>query len=314
MPAEIDTMMYVEEVPWHGLGIKLDKPATAEEAIVAAGLNWEVKLSPVEFSVDADRDIFKDQHVLWRTDNQKPLGIIGNRYQPIQNHEAFKFFDPIVGEGAAIYHTAGSLRDDKIIWLLAKLPNDIEITQDDIVEQYVLLTNNHEGKQALQIRYTPIRVVCMNTLQAALMQPGQIARVWHSGDLKKNFKFAASFLKMIKTVSKESTKNWKAMRKVINEETAIAYFEKVFIGIKKGPPSKKIINIRDRLLYLFYHGTGNSERKTESTIWAAYNPVTEYLDHYRNPYATENKRLWASWFGTGIGIRQRATEEAIKLT
>ncbi len=319
MPAEIDTMMYVGEMPWHGLGVELNKPATAEEAIIAAGLDWEVKLSSVLFESWNNEENeyntpgeYENQNVIYRTDNQKPLGIIGNRYQPIQNRDAFKFFDPIVGEGAAIYHTAGSLRDGKTIWLLAKLPNDIEVGQDDIVEQYVLLTNNHEGKQALRIRYTPIRVVCMNTLQAALMTPGKIARVWHSGDVDKNFRSAAEFLGMIKIVAKESAVIWRKMYKQITEIVAIEYFEKVFINIKKEPPSLKLTNTRDRLLYLFYNGMGN-EGKAESTIWAAYNAVTEYLDHFRMSQALGDRRLWSTWFGTGVDIRQRATAEAIKL-
>ena len=152
----------------------------------------------------------------------------------------------------------------------------------------------------------------MNTLQAALLQPGKIARVWHSGDVDKNFKSAASFLGMIKTVAEESAKTWRKMYKEITNDIATKYFENVFVNTKNKPPSVKLTNTRDRLLHLFHNGMGN-EGKATSTIWAAYNAVTEYLDHYRMPLTIGDRRLYSTWFGTGVDIRQRATTEAIKL-
>jgi hypothetical protein len=120
MPAEIDSMMYVGETPWHRLGTRLDNPATAEEAMRAAGLGWEVQLQPLYTGPERMVKV-RDRYAVCRTDRLDQadggqLGVVGRDFTPLQNREAFSFLDPVVGDGGAIYHTAGSLRGGRRVW------------------------------------------------------------------------------------------------------------------------------------------------------------------------------------------------------
>ena len=176
MPAGItatDGMMYTGNAPWHKLGVKLDNPATAAEAIEAAQMEWSVITKPVYARNQAGGfEEVDGKRAIVRADTQEVFTIMGNGYEPVQNKDAFSFFDAVIGQGEAIYHTAGSLYGGKRIWVMAKLPDDIKITPDDVIQPYILLSNSHDGSTALRMQITPIRVVCANTLSVALGSNG----------------------------------------------------------------------------------------------------------------------------------------------
>jgi hypothetical protein len=143
MAHEIDSMMFTGQVPWHRLGQRLQDPATAQEAMTAAGLGWDVQLQPLYTGPERTIKI-KDRFAVCRTDRLHEtdggqLGVVGRDYRALQNREAFAFLDPLVGEKAAIYHTAGSLCGGRRTWMLAKLPGEIRVVGDDIAEKFILL-------------------------------------------------------------------------------------------------------------------------------------------------------------------------------
>jgi phage/plasmid-like protein (TIGR03299 family) len=187
-------MMFVGEVPWHGLGQRLNHPATAAEAIKAAQLDWDVTKVPLFVKkgrrygeVQAKFAVVRDyQPQLCST---KVFGIVGKQYKPLQNREAFAWFDGIVGEGSAIYHAAGALGDGERVWVLAKLPGEIRVKGDDIAEKFLLLSNSYDGESSVQLKFTPIRVVCQNTLTMAL-QSGYTVKVSHHPSLAKRMEVA----------------------------------------------------------------------------------------------------------------------------
>lgn len=311
-------MMYIkkEGKPWHGLGEALDKPATAQEAIEAAGLDWEVEAVPV-YLMDSNQDGFHripNQFSITRMDRGESLGIVSGRYQTIQNRDCFKFFDGIVGQGKAIYHTAGSLRGGERVWLLAKLPTEAFVTPDDQIDNYVLLCNSHDGKQALKVMYTPIRVVCDNTLTAAMTRSGMQARVLHNGNIKGQFKTAAELLGLVHKDVEETVVVYKKMAaKNLTVSDVTGYFESVIPDNPNAKRTTRTENVRSQLLELFENGTGNNLPGVKGTVWAAYNAVTEHIDHYSKSTKTQEQRIDSNWFGSGAKLREKAFEEAIAL-
>ena len=173
MPARITVtndqaeMMYVGETPWHGLGTHLDAPSTAEEAIVAAHMDWTVITQPVYTERDKAFVSIENKLAVIREDTGKVFGVFSDRYTPMQNVDAFKFFDTVVGAGEAVYHTAGSFNGGSQVWILARMPEKFDVANDTF-EKYILLNNSHDGTKALTMILTGVRVVCWNTNQYAL--------------------------------------------------------------------------------------------------------------------------------------------------
>jgi len=310
-------MMYVGQEPWHGLGTKLEHPATAEEAIKAAHLDWTVKKIPlyawgegVAYPID-DKFTVVPVH-LWGQEKCPTFGIVGRDYTPMQNHEAFQFFDPIVGEGAAIYHTAGALDEGRRIWLLAKLPSDIEVAAGDITHKYLLLSNSHDGTGSVQIKFTPTRVVCHNTLTMALQEGESAIRVPHTRDINERLKAARENLHLINTKYEEIERVMTDMARVMMEGRLANYLKLVF----PDPPSSKdrreferMEEQRRRAAVLFTKGKGNDLKGVAGSLWAAYNGITEMIDHGRNR-RTPEQHLEHIWFGGGCNVKIRAYEVA----
>lgn len=177
MAALVESMMYVREVPWHGLGTKVDEAPNSKEAIKLAGLDWNVNPTVI---YDANGKEISGYKANMRDSDQSILGIVSDRYQIVQNSEAFEFTDSLLDEGV-VYETAGSLRDGKQIWLLAKMPRTTVLGDD--VDPYLCFTNTFDGSGAIRVCATPIRVVCNNTLNLALETTKRSWSTRHIGDL-----------------------------------------------------------------------------------------------------------------------------------
>ena len=311
------SMMYVGEPPWHGLGTKLNSPATAEEAISAAKLDWEVEKKPLSF-MDGPKVVpVEDRYAVvpgdgWQGETRPVLGIVSKGYTPLQNRDAFRFFDPIVGQDAAVYHTAGVLGQGERIWILAKLPESIRVVGDDITDKYLLLSNNHDGHGAVQIKFTPIRVVCNNTLTLALSDGADI-RVPHTHDLQERLRQADDLLGTIKKGYDELAEMFRAMTTVqMNADSLERYLTSVFPAprdAKDEPAQRKVTHDRSCAGYFFESGAGSDMKGVRGTLWAAYNGVTEYIDH-RAMRTSPNGRLKSIWFGNGHLVKSRALTTA----
>src|SRR5258708_39496411 len=151
-------MFYVGQVPWHRLGTQLDRPATAQEAIQASGLDYTVKLKPVKTVINRKQKFLPNTFATYRTDNSEILGVVGSRYSPIQNKDAFAFFDALLGSDEAMYQTAGALGNGARIWILARLPSYIRVGKNDIVNEVLLLTSSHDGSALARATLTPMRI------------------------------------------------------------------------------------------------------------------------------------------------------------
>lgn len=310
-------MAYFGEVPWHGLGTQLDNPATAGEAIQAAGLDYDVELTRVKTITDVP--VPKRLAVI-RQDTNQVLGVVGRSYAPVQNRECFGFLDAIVSDGSLRYHTAGALGLGERVWMLAKLPDQIRVKDsDDITEKYLLLSNSHDGTSSLRVYFTPIRVVCANTLAiAASHGRGQGFSVIHKGDLNTKVQQAQQVLGLAKKFYEEvEFKIDKLAHHYPSLQQLDGYFKDVYPDTPDGE-STRTRNVRQELLRLFEQGIGHDMPAIRHTTWAALNAVTEYVDHYRStrgksPFDRASNRLESAWFGSGARLKQRAWELALQL-
>lgn len=314
MSHEIDTMMYAGAVPWHGLGKRLDKPATAEEAIVAAGLDWDVQKQPIYTGVDRDVRI-KDRYVVTRTDRLEEkdggqLAVVGRDYTPLLNREAFGFLDPAVEQDEAIYHTAGSLRGGRRVWLLAKLPGYIRVVGDDVAQKFILLSNSHDGTSAVRIGLTPIRVVCQNTLNFALAGMGGLS-IRHNPDVAQRVKQAHTLIGLVNRSMASAEVAMQRMARVQLTRHRLADYLDAVSPIPTDDERQRDRGLKrhQRWGELFEVGDGNGTPCVRGTLWAAYNGITQWVD--RESYTSRNREpLNTIWFGNGERLKRRAFEVA----
>lgn len=178
MPDYVESMFSVRQVPWHGLGTIVDAAPTSKEAIDLAGLNWTVDPMPI---YDGKGNEISGYKANTRSSDGSVLGVVTNKYKVVQNSEAFDFTDVLLNEGVT-YETAGSLRNGKTIWLLAKMPEKYIL--GDKFDPYICFCNSHDGMGAIKICMTPIRVVCNNTLNMAFQGAERTWSTKHMGDIR----------------------------------------------------------------------------------------------------------------------------------
>jgi phage/plasmid-like protein (TIGR03299 family) len=306
-------MMYVGETPWHKLGQKLNNPATSEEAIVAAGLDYQVEKRALYINPSSGNVREVPNHFATvRMDTMTPLGVVGARYTPIQNRDAFRFFDALVGEGEAIYHTAGVLGKGEQIWIMAKLPGYIKVGGNDIVDKYLLLTNSHDGSSVVRAKLTPIRVVCNNTLSAALAKDGnQEVRIRHTANAVLQLEQAHKLLGLSNDLYAQLETIFNQMkRKTFLTPDLKRYVEMLVPDNKEADSNTRTELVRNKIYEL--HETGKGAELAYGTAWGAYNAVTEYTDHVMGS-RDSNKALKSMWFGGGEALKHRAFSLAMQM-
>lgn len=201
MPDDIGKMFSTGQMPWHGKGERLPGPATMKQALVAGGLNWEVGYDDLVTKGNNPSPVFSRKAVVRLDkspgDDGRVIGVVHQGFNAIQNLEAAEVFDSVFGKGKAVYETGGYLRRGEVIWLLAKIDRTISVGGKDEVAPYAVMMNSHDGSSAYQIRLTTVRVVCQNTLNAALRESkfGKQFRRSHSGSIAAHAFAADQFYK-----------------------------------------------------------------------------------------------------------------------
>lgn len=309
---------YFGQTPWHGLGTKLDNPATADEAITAAGLDYEATLSPVQTSAGTE---IPSRKAVVRSDTGNVLGVVGKDYVPIQNRDAFSFLDMVVADGGLRYHTAGALGKGERVWMLARLPGHVRVQgTDDVTEKFLLLSNSHNGTSALRVFFTPIRVVCANTLAVAHARgAGQGISIQHKGDLAAKVRQAQAVLGFAHRFYDDLHGHMNRLSGYYpTAEQLTTYFKSLYPDPPEGEKTRAE-NTRQELFRLFEHGRGQEIYGIRHSAWAAYHAVTEYVDHYRptraqTPQDRASRRLQSQWFGSGAKLKARAWAAALGMT
>ena len=249
-----------------------------------------------------------------REDTQEVLGIRKNKYTPYQNKDAFKVLDPFIGKDKAVWHTAGVLGKGERIWIQAKLPGHIEVTKNDIVEKYFLLTNSHNGASGIKLLFSPQRVVCQNTLQMALVGgESSIMNIRHTKNHEIKIKQAMKVLGLVEKIATEFETDAKKMYEFKMSDTDIDNYLSDIITIA-GEAKEKVKLYEDKS-YMRYRdyiegGIGTDIVGVKGSLWGCYNAVTEAIDHTDRKIKNE---LQYKMFGAGQLIKDRAWHAAKKL-
>ena len=238
MAANVETMFYVRETPWHGLGTRVMEAPGSEDALELAGLNWKVRQEP----------IYTDNNLLIpgykanvRDLDDKVLGVVTDRYKVVQNDEAFAFTDGLLGEGVR-YETAGALLDGRKVWILARMPREFIINGEQI-SPYLVFSNTHDGSGAIKVAVTPIRVVCNNTLNLALSTAKRSWSMEHTGDVQGKMEEAKQTLFMAEKYMSRLGREFENLRKIELTDRQVMDYIKLLLPYENEDNSLHVRNI-----------------------------------------------------------------------
>lgn len=317
MSHEVENMFSVAQTPWHGLGTVVNQAPDAATAINLAGLNWKVLENKISWHPNGQIDTVAGWKLLSRDTDNQVLGIVGENYHPLQNDKAFEFFNPFIESGLAQFETAGSLRQGKTVWILAKLnKTPIEISGGDRVEKFLLLSNGHDGTMAVRVGFTPIRVVCANTL-AMSHAPGQsrLLRLFHSSRLSSRMEQVQEIINAADAKFEATAEQYRALAKSDVDQKSLEAFVDIVFGYSDQLEAERKNSRRQKMVEditrLFETGRGQNLPGARGTFWGLYNSVTEYLSYEAG--RSEATRLNALWFGQNKNLNQVALDAATKL-
>ena len=314
----IDSMAYVGDTPWHGLGNRLTEKQSIDVWAHEAGMDWKINETPVRFSAQhwsggEMLNSFADQKVLYRSDTLDALSVVSKRYKVVQPMDILEFYRDLTEQSGFELETAGVLKGGRKLWALARTGQSLLLKGKDVTNGYVLLATACDGTLATTAQLTSVRVVCNNTLAVALGQGSGAVKVPHSTTfdpiaVKQQLGLSVSDWEIFK-----SQLTALSGRKVKDSETH-KYLVQVFsdpYASKDAPP----INERamNRALELFQgHGHGSRLASSQGTAFGLLNAVTEFVDHERRARSTDH-RLDSAWFGQGAALKQKAMQTALAL-
>ena len=304
-------MAYAGETPWHGLGTQVSNELSPSQMQTKAGLDWTVH--EVESYVDFNGDkIPTGQKSLIRSSDNKVLTNVGGAWNPVQNTEAFEFFSEYVLAGDMEMNTAGSLKGGRNVFALAKVNESFSILGEDQVDSYLLFSNPHEYGKAIDIRFTPIRVVCNNTLTFSLN-----TRSSNFVKLNHRTKFNADMVKEQMGLASEKFAQYKDMAEFLSTkkfsvDSLIQYYNDVFPYTHKTADAPSTVedlskNAQDAYSVL---DTQPGAKFGEGTWWQALNSVTYLTDHKMGRNA--DSRMQSAWFGINQARKIKAVNKAVE--
>lgn len=278
------------EVAWHNLGQVLPQEfLTSEECIKYANMGYTVEKTPVYMNVGGIQIPVPDQFATYRNDNNHPFGVVGSKYTIVQNSDAFSFFDALVGEGAAIYTTAGVLGKGERIFLTAKLPKYCRIAgSDDIIELFIVLSMSHDGSGSIKSMITPIRVVCQNTLNMAIKTAINVINIRHTSSAQTRLDQAHKVLGLSNTYMDEFNEICNRLAVTPVKDTFVEKIIADLFPTAKDEVSTRAKNIRTDVMNAYFTGAGQAPFL--GTAYGVYNGVTNYLNHVKN-YGNPEKDL-----------------------
>lgn len=316
----VQTMAYVGQEPWHGLGQKLAPKQPLEVWARAAGMDWTIESADVRFVAGSSNlgsiHAFPEQKVLYRSDSKAPLSVVSSRYQVVQPMDILNFYKDLTEAGGFELETAGVLKDGKKLWALARTGQSVALKGKDTVNGYLLLATACDGTLATTAQHTAVRVVCNNTLQISLDKSAGAIKVPHRS------KFDAQAVKRQLGIAVSSWDAFMARTKAlaerkVSDSAAEAFFRRVLTYPTTNPTDRDSLAVNERAIKAvgqLYAGRGKGAdlASASGTAWGALNAVTEYVDHHRRARSDDHRRD-AAWFGPGATLKDKALDEALKL-
>ena len=301
-------MAYAGETPWHGLGTRVPDDLTPVQMLEAAGLDWEVEKIPAYANVGGEA-VEVGRSALVRVTDNKILGVVSDDWNPVQNSTAFEFFNDFIAEGDMEMHTAGSLAGGQIVWALAKVKDGFTLFKNDEVESYLHFTNFHRYGFSTDVRFTPIRVVCNNTLTLSLnTKVERFVKIDHRRE------FNGDNVKLMLGVAAEKLAQYKEMAQFLgskraSNETAMDYFRRVFQPTTAADKEAKNVRAVNQAMTVVNSQPGAEYAR--GTFWPLFNTVTFMTDHTMG--RSQATRLESAWYGNNRKLKTRALETAIEM-
>ena len=301
-------MAYAGELPWHGLGSQVSDDISTDGMMEAAGLDWSVTKQPMYYMDDlGEMGEVPGKSALVRSSDNKVMDIVGSDWNPVQNAEAFEFFREFVDSGDMKMHTAGSLKGGKMVWALAKVNDGFTIKTaqgEDSVESYLLFSNPHQYGKSIDVRFTPIRVVCNNTLTLSLNQNvDQYVRMGHQRPFNAEDAMATLGMAHQKLETYKEAAEYLCQKSYTSEQM-IDYFNQVF------PSASSRDSNKSREAQEVMH-TQAGANLGEGTFWQLFNTVTYMTDHTLG--RNNDTRLQSSWYGANQNVKKKALELAVSM-
>jgi phage/plasmid-like protein (TIGR03299 family) len=309
MSNDRENMAYIGAKPWHELGSEMDEGASMDKWRIDAGLGFNVNSTPVLYNVDGET-MESESNVLYRDDTKAALGIVSDRYKPVQPKQVFDFFNQVSEDHGFKMETAGSLDGGKRIWGLAKVSDGFTLAGNDKVQNYLLLATSYDRTISTRAMFTSVRVVCHNTLSYAYNDTKNFVSIRHNtefnqgkilmdmGLLNKSWDNFNEKCELLADTQVEVNKAYDFVTKLFSED-----------GEKLSTRKSNII----QGVFGLYQGNGMGSKmvSTKNTAWGLVNAVTEFVDHQQGNSA--NNRMRSAWFGQGGDLKQKAFDEALKL-
>lgn len=283
MPADVESMFYVRETPWHGLGTKVMEAPSSADALRLAGLDWKVVQESV-YTANGER--VPGFYANIRDKDRRTLGVVSDRYKVVQNEEAFAFTDALLGEGVR-YETAGSLQNGRKVWILARLPHSYIISGEQ-VDPYLVFSNTHDGTGSIRAAVTPVRVVCCNTLNLAL---DTAKRSWvcvHTGDIRGKITDARETLSLAGAYMEALGKKFDELQKKRLTDSQIKDLIEVLLPLEE-EDSKKARNVmrnREDLRARYYDAP--DLKGVGKNAYRFINAVSDFATHAKPIRRTAN--------------------------
>lgn len=343
MAHQIETMAFVGQTPWHGLGSQLTRNQPIEVWAEQAGMDWKIESSNVSYMANNERGQsilmpYEEQRVLYRSDTHVPLSVVSQRYQEVQPKEILEFYRDLTEQSGFELETAGVLKGGRKFWALARTGQSAALKGKDVSNGYILLATACDGTLATTAQFTSVRVVCNNTLSIAIrgQTSGEgVVKVPHST------KFDAEKIKQqlgisIKTWDEHMYEMKQLTQRKVTQQEAAAYFDAVFnnttmsatdqeesiiqyylkaASMDKNPNSKSEPNGRamSKAMEMFNgQGRGVDLSSAKDTVYGLLCSITEFVDHERRAMSRDH-RLNSAWFGMGATIKQRGLEQALRM-